>query len=309
MSESKSPRLIIIVSVAAVTGIVVTLLAQFILGNGSNPDLAKASGKDESQRIEALEAQVKLLQKSPRQGKKSIRPASTSVSALAGNNEPQKQDPGETEKEKEEKNPLLEFMKAMGDLESKNKVSDELAKLTERLGLNASQQEQLSEILMTRTKKQQEAGILMLTGKASLADLLAADEDNFSAVDAAMADLLSPDQLENYTAYADDREAQRIEKKTNEDLDGLRNVADLSAQQEDEAFDIFVELNAAEKPGNLPEGTTADEFNSYIDEAINNRIEGLQPILSEQQLGSYRVQAEGFGKMISALISGGTGNP
>ena len=98
-------------------------------------------------------------------------------------------------------------------------------------------------------------------------------------------------------------------KKTNEDLDGLRNVADLSAQQEDEAFGIFVELNAAEKPGSLPEGTTVEEFNGFVDQAINNRIERLEPILNEQQLGSYRVQVDGFRTMIKALISGGTRNP
>ena len=308
MSESKSPRLIIIVAVAAATGIVVTLLAQYLMGNGST-NVAKTSDKDGNQRIEALEAQVKLLQKSPRQGKKSIRPAGPSVSALAGNNEPQKQEPEETEKEEKEKNPLLEFMKAMGELESKNKVSGELAKLTELLGLNESQQEKLSEILMAKTKKEQAAGILMLSGKASLADLLAADEDNFSEIDTAMAELLSGEQLEDYNTYTDDREAKRIEKKSNEDLDGLRGVADLSAQQEDEAFDIFVEINASEKPGSLPEGTTVEEFNGFIDKAIDNRIDRLQPILSEQQLGSYRVQADGFRAMVKALISGGTGNP
>ena len=86
-------------------------------------------------------------------------------------------------------------------------------------------------------------------------------------------------------------------------------MADLSAQQEDEAFDIFVELNASEKPGSLPEGTTGEEFNGFIDKAIDNRIDRLQPILSEQQLGSYRVQADGFRAMVKALISGGTGNP
>ncbi|MFP6872520.1 MAG: hypothetical protein VCA55_03340 [Verrucomicrobiales bacterium] len=309
MSESESPRLIVIVAVAAAAGIVVTLLAQFILGNGPNADVAKAAGKGESQRIEALEAQLKALQQSVRPGRENKRPAGAPVSALGDNKEPQGQEVAEAEKKEEEKNPLLEFMMALGAQKSKTEVSGEVAKLTERLNLNETQQEQLTDLLMARTKKQQEAGMLMLSGKASLSDLLAADENNFSEVDAAMADLLSGEQLEDYNTYSDEREIKRIEKKSNEDLDGLRNVAELSAQQEDEAFDIFVELNAAEKPGSLPEGTTVEEFNGYIDQAINNRIERLEPILSEQQLGSYRVQAEGFGKMISALISGGTGNP
>ena len=312
MSESRTPHLSIIIAVAAISSIVVTLLAQYIMGNDPVSTELRKNAQDESQRIEALEAQIKALQGSIAENKKNNRPAGTSVSALGDSKEQVGQsvtEAEETKKDDEKKNPLLEFMKAMGDQESKNEVSGEVAKLTERLGLNESQREQLSEMLMARTKKQQEAGILMFTGKASLVDLIAADKDNFSEVDAAMADLLSPEQLEDYNAYADDREAQRIEKKTNEDLDGLRSIADLTEQQESEAFDIFVELNAAEKPGRLPEGTTVEEFNGFVDQAIDNRIERLQPILSEQQLGSYRVQTDGFRTMIKALISGGTGNP
>jgi len=312
MSESRTPHLSIIIAVAAISSIVVTLLAQYIMGNDPVSTELRKNAQDESQRIEALEAQIKALQGSIAENKKNNRPAGTSVSALGDSKEQVGQSVTEAEeikKDDEKKNPLLEFMKAMGDQESKNEVSGEVAKLTERLGLNESQREQLSEMLMARTKKQQEAGILMFTGKASLADLIAADKDNFSEVDAAMADLLLPEQLEDYNAYADDREAQRIEKKTNEDLDGLRSIADLTEQQESEAFDIFVELNAADKPGILPEGTTVEQFNGFIDQAIDKRIERLRPILSEQQLGSYRVQTDGFRTMIKALISGGTGNP
>ena len=312
MSESTSPRLGIIIAVAAVAGIVVTLLANSIMNNDSGSKEPGANAKNESQRIEALEAQIKALQGTIAGDNKNIRPAGASVSALDDSNGKVGQavtEAEETKEDDEEKNPLLEFMKAIGDQESKGKVSGEVAKFTERLGLNASQQEQLSEILMTRTKEQQEAGILMLTGKASLADLLAADEDNFSALDAAMADLLSPEQLEEYTAYADDREAQRIEKKSNEDLDGLREIGGLTAEQKDAAFDVFIEINAAEKPGSLPEGTTVTQFNEFIDQAIDNRIDRLQPILSETQLGSYRERVNGFRTMIKALVSGGTDNP
>ena len=51
-SPSAPPEATDIVAVAAAAGIVVTLLAQFILGNGPNADVAKAAGKGESQRID-----------------------------------------------------------------------------------------------------------------------------------------------------------------------------------------------------------------------------------------------------------------
>ena len=313
MSESKSPRLSVIVAVTAVSGIIVTLLAQSIIGNApDNPQISETT-QTESQRIEALEAQVKALQGTIAKVRKTDPPKSASINAPEESKEKLKlanteEEEPKTEEKEEDKNSFLEAIMALGAQESKNKVAGEVARLAERLGLNESQQEQLSEILTAKNKEQEEAGMRILTGKASLADLLASDEDNFSDVDAAMADLLSPEQLEDYNAYADDREAKRIEKKSNEDIEGLRGIPDLTAEQKDAAYDVFIELNAAEKPGSLPEGTTEEEFNGFVDQAIDNRIERLQPIFSETQLDSYRERVNGFRTMIKALISGGTGN-
>ena len=313
MSESKSPRLSVIVAVTAVSGIIVTLLAQSIIGNApDNPQISETT-QTESQRIEALEAQVKALQGTIAKVRKTDPPKSASINAPEESKEKLKlanteEEGPKTEEKEEDKNSFLEAIMALGAQESKNKVAGEVARLAERLGLNESQQEQLSEILTAKNKEQEEAGMRILTGKASLADLLASDEDNFSDVDAAMADLLSPEQLEDYNAYADDREAKRIEKKSNEDIEGLRGIPDLTAEQKDAAYDVFIELNAAEKPGSLPEGTTEEEFNGFVDQAIDNRIERLQPIFSETQLDSYRERVNGFRTMIKALISGGTGN-
>ena len=310
MSESKSPRLSVIVAVTAVSGIIVTLLAQSIIGNApDNPQISETT-QTESQRIEALEAQVKALQGTIAKVRKTDPPKSASINAPEESKEKLKlanteEEGPKTEEKEEDKNSFLEAIMALGAQESKNKVAGEVARLAERLGLNESQQEQLSEILTAKNKEQEEAGMRILTGKASLADLLASDEDNFSDVDAAMADLLSPEQLEDYNAYADDREAKRIEKKSNEDIEGLRGIPNLTAEQKDAAYDVFIELNAAEKPGSLPEGTTEEEFNGFVDQAIDNRIERLQPIFSETQLDSYRERVNGFRAMIKGLVSGG----
>ena len=310
MSESKAPRLSVIVAVTAVSGIIVTLLAQSIIGNApDNPQISETT-QTESQRIEALEAQVKALQGTIAKVRKTDPPKSASINAPEESKEKLKlanteEEGPKTEEKEEDKNSFLEAIMALGAQESKNKVAGEVARLAERLGLNESQQKQLSEILTAKNKEQEEAGMRILTGKASLADLLASDEDNFSLVDAAMADLLSPEQLEDYNAYADDREAKRIEKKSNEDIEGLRGIGELTAEQKDAAFDVFIELNAAEKPGSLPEGTTEEEFNGFVDQAIDNRIERLQPIFSETQLDSYRERVNGFRAMIKGLVSGG----
>ena len=168
MSESRSPRLSVIVAVAAVSGIVVTLLAQYIMTGGTGNPETQENTQNESQRIEALEAQIKALQGTIAKVQNLDPSQSTSITALGESQENPKlanteEEEPKTEKKEEDKNSFLEVLMALGAQESKNKTSGEVARLTERLGLNESQQKQLSEILTAKNKEQEEAGMRILT--------------------------------------------------------------------------------------------------------------------------------------------------
>ena len=210
---------------------------------------------------------------------------------------------GEKEDEKEKGNEILETLMALGEEKQKEGVSDEVDKMAERFNLTASQKSKLQELLEAKAKAQSEAGLKLFTGKASIAELIASDEDNYSEIDKAMQELLSGDQLAEYETYAEEREIERIEKKTNEDLGGLREIAGITEEQIDQARDLFIEINASEKPGYMDmTNITRNQFMGVIDDALDKRISGVAEFLNDDQVTSYRKQLDGFRKMISAFV-------
>ena len=118
-----------------------------------------------------------------------------------------------------------------------------------------------------------------------------------------MQDLLSENQLAEYETYAEEREIKRIEKKTEEDLDGIREITGITEDQIDQARDLFIEINASEKPGSMDmTNVNRDQFMGFIDDALDKRINGVAEFLDVEQVSSYRKQVDGFRKMISAFI-------
>ena len=208
------------------------------------------------------------------------------------------------EKKDEEKgNEFWETIMALGENKQKAEVSVEVDKLAERLTLTANQKNKLQELLEAKSKTQSEAGLKLLTGKATIADLIASDQDNYSSIDNAMQGLLSENQLAEYETYAEEREIKRIEKKTEEDLDGIREITGITEDQIDQARELFIEINASEKPGSMDmTNVNRDQFMGFIDDALDKRINGVAEFLDVEQVSSYRKQVDGFRKMISAFI-------
>ena len=78
--------------------------------------------------------------------------------------------------------------------------------------------------------------------------------------------------------------------------------ADLTDEQQDAAWEVLSPIIASEKPGDLPEGTTSEEFIEYVDVAIDQRLQGLAPILNDDQMELYSTQSEEFRKMVTGLV-------
>ena len=236
-------------------------------------------------------------------------PSTTTSRLSTANSSPRKDsssiksDKDEKDDDKEKGKEIWETIMALGEDKQKEEVSDEVDKMAERFNLTASQKSRLQELLEAKAKTQSEAGLKLFTGKASIADLIASDEDNYSEIDKAMQELLSGDQLAEYETYTEEREIERIEKKTNEDLGGLREIAGITEEQIDQARDLFIEINASEKPGSMDmTNITRDQFMGVIDDALDKRVSGLAEFLNDDQVTSYRKQVDGFRKMISAFV-------
>lgn len=251
---------------------------------------------------------VSTVQKSPN-GITNSGPSTTTSRLSIANSSPRKDsssiksDTDEKDDDKEKGKEIWETIMALGEDKQKEEVSDEVDKMAERFNLTASQKSRLQELLEAKAKTQSEAGLKLFTGKASIADLIASDEDNYSEIDKAMQELLSGDQLAEYESYTEEREIERIEKKTNEDLGGLREIAGITEEQIDQARDFFIEINASEKPGSMDmTNITRDQFMGVIDDALDKRISGVAEFLNDDQVTSYRKQVDGFRKMISAFV-------
>lgn len=289
--ESKnSSKMIMGFVIGLVAGVLGVLFAQYTF---------KESNEDQV---------VSTVQKSPN-GITNSGPSTTTSRLSIANSSPRKDsssiksDKDEKDDGKEKGKEIWETIMALGEDKQKEEVSDEVDKMAERFNLTASQKSRLQELLEAKAKTQSEAGLKLFTGKASIADLIASDEDNYSEIDKAMQELLSGDQLAEYETYTEEREIERIEKKTNEDLGGLREIAGITEEQIDQARDFFIEINASEKPGSMDmTNITRDQFMGVIDDALDKRISGVAEFLNDDQVTSYRKQVDGFRKMISAFV-------
>ena len=291
VENKNSPKMIIGFVIGLFAGVIGVLFAQYIVGV-DEPENISNTQQSEKEFIDANQ-----LTKTSRLSIANTGPGKNTL--------PEKSEVEDKNKEKDEEkgNEFWETIMALGENKQKAEVSVEVDKLAERLTLTANQKSKLQELLEAKSKTQSEAGLKLLTGKATIADLIASDEDNYSSIDSAMQNLLSENQLAEYETYAEEREIKRIEKKTEEDLDGIREITGITEDQIDQARDLFIEINASEKPGSMDmTNVNRDQFMGYIDDALDKRINGVAEFLDVEQVSSYRKQVDGFRKMISAFI-------
>ena len=286
VENKNSPKMIIGFIFGLFAGVIGVLFAQYVFG------------VDEPEKNSITQQSEKALNDSNQLSKASR--LSIANTGPEKNTLPEK---SKEENDEEKSNEFWETIMALGENKQKAEVSVEVDKLAERLTLTANQKSKLQELLEAKSKTQSEAGLKLLTGKATIADLIASDEDNYSSIDSAMQDLLSENQLAEYETYAEEREIKRIEKKTEEDLDGIREITGITEDQIDQARDLFIEINASEKPGSMDmTNVNRDQFMGFIDDALDKRINGVAEFLDVEQVSSYRKQIDGFRKMIAAFI-------
>lgn len=291
VENKNSPKMIIGFVFGLLAGVIGVLFAQYVVG------------VDEPEKNTITQQSEKALN-NPNQLEKTSRLSIANTGSRKNTlPEKSKEEDKKEEKDEEKGNEIWETIMALGENKQKAEVSEEVDKLAERLTLTANQKSKLQELLESKSKTQSEAGLKLLTGKATIADLIASDEDNYSSIDGAMQDLLSENQLAEYETYAEEREIKRIEKKTEEDLDGIREITGITEDQIDQARDLFIEINASEKPGSMDmTNVNRDQFMGFIDDALDKRINGVAEFLDVEQVSSYRKQVDGFRKMISAFI-------
>jgi len=293
MNENSPSKLIFGFVIGILAGVIAILFAQYVFKDDDSKEVVKSPV---DQQLQAGSDKKNNSNKPPKLSL--VDTKSDKGSSSSKDSEDEKK-----EKEDDESNAAWEALKALGDAKDKAEAQKQTQELASRLKLSFAQKEKLEGLLNDKAARNSAAGLRLLTGKATVADMIASDEQDYSMVDEEMRELLSGEQLEEYEAYAEEREVERIDKKTKEDLAGIEGIPGITEEQLREAWDALIEINAKEKPGTLlNENSTRDEFISVIDDALDSRVESMRPIFSEEQLGAYKIGIEGFRKIISGMV-------
>ena len=293
MNENPPSKLIFGFVIGILAGVIAILFAQYVFKDDDSKEVAKSPL---DQQLQAGSDKKNNSNKPPKLSLVDTRSDKGSSSSKDSEDE-------KKEKEDDESSAAWEALKALGDAKAEAEVKAQTEELATRLKLTPAQKETLGGLLSDKVARNSAAGLRLLTGKATVADMIASDEEDYSMVDEKMRELLSGEQLEEYEAYAEEREVERIEKKTKEDLAGIEEIPGITEEQLREAWDALIEINAKEKPGTLlNENSTREEFISVIDDALDSRVESMRPIFTEEQLGAYKIGIDGFRKLISGMV-------
>ncbi len=293
MNENSPSKLIFGFVIGILAGVIAILFAQYVFKDDDSKEVVKSPV---DQQLQAGSDKKNNSNKPPKLSL--VDTKSDKGSSSSKDSEDEKK-----EKEDDESSAAWEALKALGDAKDKAEAQKQTQELASRLKLSFAQKEKLEGLLNDKAARNSAAGLRLLTGKATVADMIASDEQDYSMVDEKMRELLSGEQLEEYEAYAEEREVERIEKKTKEDLAGIEEIPGITEEQMREAWDALIEINAKEKPGTLlNENSTREEFISVIDDALDSRVESMRPIFTEEQLGAYKIGIDGFRKIISGMV-------
>ncbi|MDE0569954.1 MAG: hypothetical protein OSB44_04685 [Verrucomicrobiales bacterium] len=296
MNESRPSKLIFGFVIGTLAGVVAILFAQYVFKGDDSKEVVKAPVNQQPQ---AVSDKKNNSNKPPKLSLVDTRPDKGSSSSKSSKDS----EDDDKDKEDDESNAAWEALKALGDAKDKAEAQKKAEEIASRLKLSPAQKETLEGLLNDKAARNSVAGMKLLTGKATVADMIASDEKDYSKIDEGMRGLLSGEQLEEYEAYAEEREVERIEGKAKEDLGGIEKIPGITEEQMREAWDALIEINAKEKPGTLfNENTTRDEFIGVLDHALDNRVESMRSILTDDQLGSYQIGIEGFRKFISGMV-------
>jgi len=296
MNESRPSKLIFGFVIGTLAGVVAILFAQYVFKGDDSKEVVKAPVNQEPQ---AVSDKKNNSNKPPKLSLVDTRPDKGSSSSKSSKDS----EDDDKDKEDDESKAAWEALKALGDAKAEEEVKQQTEELASRLKLTPAQKEALQGLLSDKVARNSTAGLKFLTGKATVADMIASDEKDYSKIDEEMRELLSGEQLEEYEAYAEEREVERIEGKAKEDLGGIEQIPGITEEQMREAWDALIEINAKEKPGTLfNENTTRDEFIGVLDDALDDRVESMRSILTEEQLGAYQIGIEGFRKLISGMV-------
>lgn len=188
--------------------------------------------------------------------------------------------------------PFLDNMRKQGQQQW---IAGEVAKWTEKLGLDETQAAALADRLTERADAfAAEDRARMEDESVPLTDLFAGArqwEERLLAMDDVMEETLEPDQFEQYRTDQLTQRAQTLTDRANRQLDGLTSDLSLDEGQQDQVFEILVKKS----PSYDPE-MQIETFGPGLDEntlgADTSQEDAIRQVLRPDQVDLYDARLE-----------------
>jgi len=180
---------------------------------------------------------------------------------------------------------IMEKMKKAQEEKRARKIDERLAALKSRLGLTDEQAAKVKAILQKADEDGGDATDLLSGGKAIDVNKLLNGESkgDREALDAKLAEVLTPEQQDKFQAFQQDQKENRIEIATNREMTRLQQSLTLTPDQKDRAYQALGEL--AQREENQPATSGIDPQAMMAKQQA--RRDALRPILTPEQMKAY----------------------
>ncbi|MEC9035646.1 MAG: hypothetical protein VX588_02395, partial [Verrucomicrobiota bacterium] len=166
MNENPPSKLIFGFVIGILAGVVAILFAQYVFKDDGSKGVVKAPVNQE---LQAVSDKKNNSNKSPKLSLVDTR--SDKGSSSSKNSKDSEGD--NKDKEDDESNAAWEALKALGDAKDKAEAQKQTDELASRLKLSPAQKEKLEGLLNDKAARNSAAGLRLLTGKATVADMIA----------------------------------------------------------------------------------------------------------------------------------------
>ncbi len=196
-------------------------------------------------------------------------------------------------------NPVLTAMTDAMKQAMERRVETRLSRLKSMLQLTPEQTDAVREILITQARAMSVGMQQAMTGKFDK-DEIARAGGKAGNIDDQIKALLTPEQLALFPSYKQDETAQDASNAANHELLQLQSSLRLKPEQLDGVYAALYQVTVDQLNGSIKQ-KFANEGEA-MQWALDQKAKALEPILSEEQLESYRKEQAAQAKLFKDLI-------
>jgi hypothetical protein len=194
-------------------------------------------------------------------------------------------------------NQVGEAMSKMMKAAMQQQVEGKMSAMKARLHLTDDQEHKVRDILEAQYDKIGDATAKLFQGKASKDDLQRPGASAGNS-DAAIKDLLTPEQQAGYDQLQVEERQNRAQMTANMELMQIQSMLQLDQSQQDRVYSAVYDLTLKQMTP-AADGTGAPKD---INQAFDAKVDALRPILTPDQLQNYQKFIDSQRQMVNSMM-------